>query len=179
MPATPFVLDNSVLCGWFLANQATPYSDAVVCCARLAAAAHYRWPQPARSTPQALVAFAAGALGDLPTKGPVTPGRFRRLHCLEIVYTPGAVPLNIRSEEANQLAAEVAIITGETKTDAVIQSLKERLDRLRLQQEARAVKQESRRDQLDRIALRCAARPILDQRSADEICGYDANGLPC
>jgi antitoxin VapB len=89
------------------------------------------------------------------------------------------VPLNIRSEEANRLAAEVAIITGETKTDAVIQSLKERLDRLRLQQEARAVKQESRRDQLDRIALRCAARPILDQRSADEICGYDANGLPC
>ncbi len=29
MPATPFVLDNSVLCGWFLANQASPYSDAV------------------------------------------------------------------------------------------------------------------------------------------------------
>ncbi|MEB3304751.1 MAG: type II toxin-antitoxin system VapC family toxin [Cyanobacteriota bacterium] len=26
---TPFVLDNSVLCGWFLANQATPYSDGV------------------------------------------------------------------------------------------------------------------------------------------------------
>jgi len=26
---TPFVLDNSVLCSWFLANQATPYSDAV------------------------------------------------------------------------------------------------------------------------------------------------------
>jgi len=132
-----------------------------------------------RETPQALVVFAAGAQDDLQTKGPVTHGRFRRLHCSEIVYTPGAVPLNIRSEEANQLAAEVAIITGETKTDAVIQSLKERLDRLRLQQEARAVKQESRRDQLDRIALRCAARPILDQRSADEICGYDANGLPC
>ena len=150
-----------------------------MCCARLAAAAHCRWPQPARSTPQALVVFAAGALGDLPTMDPVTQGRFRRLHWSEIVYTAGAVPLNIRSEEANQLAAEVAIITGESKTDAVIQSLKERLDRLRLQQEARAVKQESRRDQLDRIALRCAARPILDQRSADEICGYDANGLPC
>ena len=89
------------------------------------------------------------------------------------------MPLNIRSEEANQLAAEVAIFTGETKTDAVIQALKERLDRLRLQGEDRAVKQESRRDQLDRIALRCAARPILDQRSAEEICGYDATGLPC
>ena len=26
---TAFVLDNSVLCGWILANQATPYGDAV------------------------------------------------------------------------------------------------------------------------------------------------------
>ncbi len=26
---TPFVLDNSVMCGWFLANQANPYSDSV------------------------------------------------------------------------------------------------------------------------------------------------------
>jgi len=25
----PFVLDNSVLCDWFLASQATPYGDAV------------------------------------------------------------------------------------------------------------------------------------------------------
>ncbi|MFN6337259.1 MAG: type II toxin-antitoxin system VapC family toxin [Cyanobacteriota bacterium] len=29
MVATPFVLDNSVLCGWFLAAQATPYTEAV------------------------------------------------------------------------------------------------------------------------------------------------------
>jgi len=89
------------------------------------------------------------------------------------------VPLNIRSEKANQLAAEVAILTGETKTDAVIQALKERLDRLRLQGQAQAEQQDSRLERLDRIALRCAARPMLDQRSADEICGYEANGLPC
>ena len=63
-----------------------------------------------------------------------------------------------------------------TEADVVVM---DRTARQRLQQEARAVKQESRRDQLDRIALRCAARPILDQRSADEICGYDAKGLPC
>ena len=25
-----FVLDNSVACGWFLENQATPYSDAII-----------------------------------------------------------------------------------------------------------------------------------------------------
>lgn len=29
MAATAFVLDNSVLCAWFLAEQATPYSDSV------------------------------------------------------------------------------------------------------------------------------------------------------
>ena len=26
----PFILDNSVVCGWFLENQATPYSDAII-----------------------------------------------------------------------------------------------------------------------------------------------------
>ena len=25
----PFVLDNSVVCGWFLENQATPYTEAI------------------------------------------------------------------------------------------------------------------------------------------------------
>ena len=29
MQADHFVLDNSILCGWFLANQATEYGDAV------------------------------------------------------------------------------------------------------------------------------------------------------
>ena len=26
----PFILDNSVVCGWFLENQVTPYSDAII-----------------------------------------------------------------------------------------------------------------------------------------------------
>ena len=26
----PFVLDNSVVCGWFLENQATPYTDTII-----------------------------------------------------------------------------------------------------------------------------------------------------
>ncbi|MBC8058661.1 MAG: type II toxin-antitoxin system VapC family toxin, partial [Rhizobiales bacterium] len=26
----PFVLDNSVCCGWFLANQSTPYSESIL-----------------------------------------------------------------------------------------------------------------------------------------------------
>lgn len=89
------------------------------------------------------------------------------------------MPLNIRSEEANQLAAEVAILTGESKTHAVIQALKERLQRLQQQRQGEAELQDSRLDRLNRIALRCAARPILDQRSAEAICGCDATGLPC
>lgn len=33
-------------------------------------------------------------------------------------------------------------------------------------------------DQLNEIALRCASLPELDTRTADEIIGYDDNGLP-
>lgn len=31
---------------------------------------------------------------------------------------------------------------------------------------------------LDAIALRCAALPVLDERSEEEILGYDEQGLP-
>lgn len=87
--------------------------------------------------------------------------------------------LNIRNEEANRLAAEVASIAGETKTDAVILALKERLQRLQSQQQqAAAGRQGSLVSRLDQIALRCAARPLLDNRSAEDILGYDALGLP-
>jgi antitoxin VapB len=33
-------------------------------------------------------------------------------------------------------------------------------------------------DRLDAIALRSAALPVRDNRSADEILGYDDNGAP-
>ena len=33
-------------------------------------------------------------------------------------------------------------------------------------------------DELMAIAARCAARPTLDPRTADEILGYDEDGLP-
>jgi antitoxin VapB len=41
--------------------------------------------------------------------------------------------LNIKNEETEKLAAEVASMTGETKTGAVKQALRERRDRLRLE----------------------------------------------
>lgn len=86
--------------------------------------------------------------------------------------------LNIRNAEANRLAAEVAFLAGETKTAAVIQALKERLRSLQQQSQTTASRQASLVNRLDQIALRCARRPIGDRRSAEEILGYDAMGLP-
>jgi antitoxin VapB len=88
------------------------------------------------------------------------------------------VALNIRNAEADRLAAEVASLTGETKTLAVIVALKERRQRLQQQGQAASKVQASLVNQLDQIGLRCAARAIRDSRTADAILGYDATGLP-
>ena len=33
-------------------------------------------------------------------------------------------------------------------------------------------------DQIEEIAQHCASLPVLDDRTAEEILGYDENGLP-
>lgn len=81
--------------------------------------------------------------------------------------------LNIRNAEAEELATELARRTGETKTEAVTKALQDRLNRVRAEQRGR-----NRRDQLLEIAKHCASLPELDLRSAEEILGYDENGLP-
>lgn len=81
--------------------------------------------------------------------------------------------LNIRSEETEELASELAKLTGETKTEAVTQALRERLQRIR-----RARTRRRLADELDEIALHCSGLPVRDARAADEIIGYDENGLP-
>jgi antitoxin VapB len=83
------------------------------------------------------------------------------------------MPLNIRSAETEELANALAKLTGETKTEAVTQALRERIQRLR---RARAKRRLA--DELDEIALHCSTLPVRDARSADEIMGYDENGLP-
>jgi antitoxin VapB len=82
-------------------------------------------------------------------------------------------PLNIRNEETEQLATALAQLTGETKTEAVTQALRERLQRIR-----RARTKRRLADDLDEIALHCSTLPVRDPRSADEILGYDEHGLP-
>jgi antitoxin VapB len=81
--------------------------------------------------------------------------------------------LNIRNSETEKLAETLAKLTGETKTEAVTQALRDRLSRLRRERTKRRLA-----DELDAIAIHCARLPVLDSRSPDEILGYDANGLP-
>lgn len=82
--------------------------------------------------------------------------------------------LSIKDPEADRLARELAKLTGESLTDAITHALQDRLQRLR--------RKPSRDPNLVRdlmqIAERCAALPVLDDRTPDEIIGYDEHGLP-
>ena len=80
--------------------------------------------------------------------------------------------LNIRNPETEKLVATVASLTGETKTQAVTEALKERLDKLKRQKRRRLA------GRLNEIAKHCASLPVLDARPDDEILGYDERGLP-
>ena len=81
--------------------------------------------------------------------------------------------LNIRNPETERLAEKLASLTGETKTQAVTQALLDRLERLQRRHSRRRLV-----DELDEIALHCAALPVLDNRNAEEILGYDDRGVP-
>lgn len=81
--------------------------------------------------------------------------------------------LNIRNREAEQLAAAVTKLTGETKTEAVTKALRDRLVRLRRERAHHRLA-----DDLDEIARHCAQLPVRDVRPAEEILGYDQHGLP-
>jgi antitoxin VapB len=76
--------------------------------------------------------------------------------------------LNIRNAEAERLAEELAKLTGETKTEAVTQALRDRLARLHRERTQRHLA-----DQLDEIALHCARLPVRDSRTPEEILGHD------
>lgn len=77
--------------------------------------------------------------------------------------------LSIKSDVADQLARELAALTGESITDAVVASLEARLQAERQRRRVRG---------LTDIVERFRALPILDERDPDTIVGYDAHGLP-
>ena len=81
--------------------------------------------------------------------------------------------LNIRNQTTEELAATVARLTGESRTEAVTKALQDRLERIRRERAGRRLAQE-----LDEIALHCASLPVLDDRTVAVILGYDERGLP-
>lgn len=83
--------------------------------------------------------------------------------------------LSFKNPDVDRLARELASVTGETLTDAVLVSIRERLERER----RRRVRRETDlAEDLMEIGRQCAALPVLDIRSEDEILGYDQTGLP-
>jgi antitoxin VapB len=81
--------------------------------------------------------------------------------------------LNIKDEQADRLARELAAATGESITTAVTVAVRERLERVR-----GAVPHEQRLLEIRKISERSAGLPVFDERSAAEILGYDETGLP-
>lgn len=80
--------------------------------------------------------------------------------------------LNIKSEEVDRLVEALSSLTGESKTQAVIQSLRERLERQRRERDRTALSEE-----LLAIGKRCAGYGRHDTSDHGEFL-YDARGLP-
>ena len=81
--------------------------------------------------------------------------------------------LSIKDSETERLAKALAERTGETITMATRRALEDRLRRLGSDMRKTALLED-----LEAIQRRWNALPVLDNRTADEILGYDENGLP-
>lgn len=79
---------------------------------------------------------------------------------------------NLRNDEANRLADELAALTGETKTRAITEAVRERLARVKRRRDRDRLFAE-----LAAIGRRCSSRPVLDERTPEEML-YDQDGLP-
>lgn len=83
------------------------------------------------------------------------------------------MPISIKNPEAERLAREISKETGESLTTAITNSLRDRLQRLRGRRHAKSLAHE-----VDDILRRVDALPSVDERTEDEILGYDSQGLP-
>ena len=83
------------------------------------------------------------------------------------------MPLNIEHPEADRLARALAQATGETLTEAVLNALRERLQRETGRRDPASLREDLRRMQRSFVSAR-----RTDLRGADEIIGYDERGLP-
>jgi antitoxin VapB len=82
--------------------------------------------------------------------------------------------VTINNPEADELVQELISYTGETSTEAVLAALRERLEREKEKQRQPT----SLKEEILRIGQECAALPLLDNRSSEEIMGYNEVGVP-
>ena len=141
---------------------------------------HQHSPPPPKflADPEAAAGCIAVPFGGHTECGsPATEEWHARAICIEWLWLyRNRLPmaLSLKDPETDRLAREVAKLTGESLTEAVRKSLAERLERERLR---RGKPAKGLVEELNEIAKHCAALPDLDTRSADEIIGYDENGL--
>lgn len=81
--------------------------------------------------------------------------------------------LSIKDRETDRLARQLARLTGESITDSVKEAL-----RGRLKHERRRRGKRIDRAKITKIVADIAALPVVDDRSPDELIGYDDFGLP-
>lgn len=81
--------------------------------------------------------------------------------------------LNIKDAETDRIARELSAATGESITVAVRVAMEERLRRVQA-----SGAEASARAEIEAIMERARLLPVLDDRTPEEILGYDERGLP-
>jgi antitoxin VapB len=90
------------------------------------------------------------------------------------------VALNVKSPEVDRLAAEVARIAGETKTEAVRRALQERLERLQVRAAPMSRRARLRRMLEDELWPQVPSDQLgrrLSQQEVEDVLGYGENGM--
>jgi antitoxin VapB len=81
--------------------------------------------------------------------------------------------LSIKDPKTERLARNLAQLTGESITTATRRAIEERLRRV-----AGRSRRAALLDEMAEIRRRWSAMPVVDDRTPDEILGYDEHGLP-
>lgn len=85
------------------------------------------------------------------------------------------MPLNIKNDKAHELARELAELSQTSITEAVTMALREAVEARRSR---KSRLKEARVEDLISIAENTGRLSVLDDRSAEEILGYDGRGVP-
>ncbi len=83
--------------------------------------------------------------------------------------------INLKSPETERLIRRLADVTGESITEAVLEAVRQRLEREEAVRRQDIDRSWARIEQLQR---RVREQPLLDPRSPDLIIGYNESGVP-